>query len=71
MIIIETLLRKAELFTQKTLTTPKLTHQMKYQNRQIIIDNEKLYFETTIEIEMENLLKNLVTKKEVKKVPLM
>ena len=44
---------------------------MKYQNRQIIIDNEKLYFETTIEIEMENLLKNLVTKKEVKKVPLM
>lgn len=44
---------------------------MKYQNRQITIDNEKLYFETTIEIEMENLLKNLVTKKEVKKVPLM
>ena len=44
---------------------------MKYQNRQIIIDNEKLYFETTIEIEMENPLKNLVRKKEVKKVALM
>ena len=71
MIIIKTLLRKAELFTQKTLITPKLTHQMNYQNRQIIIDNEKLYFETTIEIELENPLKNLVRKKEVKKVALM